>query len=337
MRQAPGSILVYVGLDAVGDGLMKLPFLRALRTAFPAARITWMAGKGHTVYAGSLAPVVAGLVDEVLDDAKIGSRVAELFGHNPLPGRSFDLIIDTQRRLLTTLILRRIRHGRFISAAADFRLSHVRPPSGWRRPAAMVGQLMMLVELASGQPAVPAAPLPQDSNAERLADGLLPPGSTYVGFAPGAGGTHKCWPLGRFMELAGLHAAEGRVPVFFLGPNEAGWAPEIRAALPNAVLPLQGVDSAPPMLTIALARRLVAAVANDSGTGHMLAAADVALVSLFGPTPPEKFAPAARRLTVVKAQDFGGTEMDAIPFNAVAGALAQALTDADTAPAPALL
>lgn len=339
MRQVPvpASILVYVGLDAVGDGLMKLPFLRALRSAYPAARITWMAGKGHTVYAGSLAPVVAGLVDEVLDDAGVGSRFGELFARRPLADRSFDLIIDTQRRLLTTLILRRVRHGRFISAAVDFRLSAARPPSGWRRPSSMIGQLMTLVELASAQPAIPAAPLPQDANAERQADGLLPPGPTYVGFAPGAGGRHKCWPLGRFIELAGLHAAEGRLPVFFLGPNEAGWAAEIRAALPNVVLPLQGVDSAPPMLTIALARRLMAAVANDSGTGHMLAAADVPLVSLFGPTPPEKFAPAARRLTVVKAQDFGGTEMDAIPFNAVAGALAQALSDADSATAPALL
>ena len=72
----PGTILVYVGLDAVGDGLMKLPFVRALRAAFPSARITWMAGKGHTVYAGSLAPLVAGLVDEVLDQAGIGSRPA---------------------------------------------------------------------------------------------------------------------------------------------------------------------------------------------------------------------------------------------------------------------
>jgi ADP-heptose:LPS heptosyltransferase len=333
----PETILVYVGLDAVGDGLMKLPFLRALKTAFPQARITWMAGKGHTVYAGTLAPVVAGLVDEVLDRAEIGSRVAELFARRPLADRSFDLIIDTQRRLLTTLILRRIRHGRFISAAADFRLSHARPPAGWKRPSAMVAQLTALVELASGATAVAAAPLRQDPAAERLADGLLPPGPTYVGFAPGAGGRHKCWPLGRFIELAGLHAAEGSVPVFFLGPNEASWAPELRAALPSVVLPLQGVESASPMLTIALARRLAAALANDSGTGHMLAVADIPLVSLFGPTPPEKFAPAARRLTVLRAQDFGGEAMEAIPFAPVAAALAVAVAEGSETTVPALL
>lgn len=336
MAEAPAAILVYVGLDAVGDGLMKLPFLRALRAAYPEARITWMAGKGHSVFAGSLAPVVAGLVDEVLDQANVGSRIAELVSR-PLAGRSFDLIIDTQRRLLTTLILKRIRHRRFISGTAGFRLSDARPGPEWRRPQAMVGQLMTLVQLASGKPAVPSAPLPRDPAAERLADGLLPPGSTYVGFAPGAGGKHKCWPLARYLELAGLHASEGRVPVFLLGPAEAGWVAEVRAAVPNAVLPLQGVDSAPPMLTIALARRLAAAVANDSGTGHMLAAADVPLVSLFGPTPPEKFAPAARSLTIVRAQDFGSAAMEAIPFGAVAGALAEALAKSRQSTQPALL
>lgn len=337
MTGAPASILVYVGLDAVGDGLMKLPFLRALRTAFPQARITWMAGKGHTVYAGSLAPLVGGLVDEVLDQAGIGSRIGELVGPRPLAGRSFDLIIDTQRRLLTSLILRRVRHGRFISGAASFLLSAARPPSGWKRPAAMVGQLLALVELASGRPADAAAPLPRDLECETLADGLLPPGPTYVGFAPGAGGKHKCWPLERYLELAARQRDGGRIAVFLLGPAETAWAEQVRAALPQALLPLQGLPTTPPALTIALGRRLAAAVANDSGTGHMLAAADTPLVSLFGPTPPEKFAPAARRLAVLRAQDFASDAMEAIPVAAVAEAVERLLDQSNSAATPALL
>ncbi|MDA8229875.1 MAG: glycosyltransferase family 9 protein [Magnetospirillum sp.] len=316
----PSSILVYVGLDAVGDGLMKLPFVRALRAAFPAAHITWMAGKGHSVYAGSLAPLVTGLIDEVLDDAGIGSRAVELIGRRPLAGRAFDLVIDTQRRVLTTLILRRLSHRRFVSAAADFLLSDVKP-AAWRKPPSMVAQMMALVELASGRPVQAGAPLPRDVSAEGEADALLPAGPCYVGFAPGAGGRHKCWPLERFIAVARGQAALGRVPVFLLGPNEAGWADAIRAAFPDALLPLQAAVSPTPVLTIALARRLTAAVANDSGTGHMLAAADAPLVSLFGPTPPEKFAPATSRLAILRAQDWGGASMDLIPAEAVADAL----------------
>jgi ADP-heptose:LPS heptosyltransferase len=83
-------------------------------------------------------------------------------------------------------------------------------------------------------------------------------------------------------------------------------------------------ESLPP-LTIALARRLVAAVANDSGTGHMLAAAGVPLISLFGPTAPEKFAPYSNTLTVIRAQAYGGEQMAAIPLDPVADAVERAL------------
>ena len=97
------SILVYVGLDLLGDGLIKLPFVRALRSAFPQAHITWLAGKGHSVFAGPLAPLVADLIDEVVDNAGIGDRPSQLLADplagSVLAGRHFDLVIDSQRRL----------------------------------------------------------------------------------------------------------------------------------------------------------------------------------------------------------------------------------------------
>ena len=43
------SILVYIGSnadDAIGENIIKLPFLRALGDAFAEARITWIAGLG---------------------------------------------------------------------------------------------------------------------------------------------------------------------------------------------------------------------------------------------------------------------------------------------------
>lgn len=318
----PNSILVYVGVDAVGDGLIKLPFIRALRAAFPNARLTWLAGKGHTAFAGSLAPLVRGLIDEVIDQGNIGSRPLELLTR-PLAGRTFDLVIDTQRRGLTTLILWRIRHVRFISATAGWLLSDGKPADP-ARPAAMIGQLMQLVEAAVGRAVSEASPLPSDPATEAEAERLLPAGPRYVGFAPGAGWPIKCWPLERFLQVASN--LRDAVPVFLLGPAEADeWAATIRAALPQARLPLQDTPGLTPMLTIALGRRLAAAVANDSGTGHMLGAADIPLLSLFGPTPPEKFAPHTRKAAVIRAQDFGGQSMDAIPAAAVEASLAQLL------------
>ena len=100
-------------------------------------------------------------------------------------------------------------------------------------------------------------------------------------------------------------------------------------AAPGAILPEEARGAGhirSPMLSIAIARRLAAAVANDAGAGHILAAGDAPLVSLFGPTPPEKSAPATARLEIVRAQDFGATdEMAAIPADAVSSALARLL------------
>jgi ADP-heptose:LPS heptosyltransferase len=101
------------------------------------------------------------------------------------------------------------------------------------------------------------------------------------------------------------------------------WYDELAAALPSAKFPLQDYDAwGTAQLTIshtlAVAKCLDAAVANDSGVGHMLAASDCRLISLFGPTSAEKLAPRVSAGKIICAQDFGGSSsMSAIPWEAV--------------------
>lgn len=322
---APQSILVYVGLDLMGDALMKMPFVRALRETYPQARITWLAGKGRTVFSGPLAPLVRGLIDEVIEDAGIGTHASELL-RRPLPDRTFDLVIDTQRRVLTTLILRRLRCKRFISGSANFLFSTVKPPSGYRKATTMIRQILDLIEIASGQKIEERTGVLYDAESLAGAKHLLPDGPTYVGLVPGAGGRHKCWPRDRFIEVARRQAAKGRVPVVILGPDETGWLEEFRTALPMARFPIQeeaaATGKAPgPLLTIALASLMKAAVSNDSGGGHLVAAGGVPLVSLWGPTVMEKAPPQTPRLITILARQFGGTEMSYIPVDAVEDAV----------------
>ena len=321
------NILVYSGLELLGDGVMKLPFVRALRRTWPEARITWLAGKGRTVYADILSPLVRDCLDEVIEDAGIGTEPRELL-HRPLPQRRFDLLIDTQRRFLTTLILRRIRTRCFISGAAGFLLSSRKPRLPYRKPPAMAQQLFDLIEIASGKRPEPDFALRLDRIWRDEAQRLLPDGPIYVGIAPGAGGAHKRWPLDRFVALAEAQLKAGRKPVFLLGPDEAPWLAQLRRDLPQALFPLQderaGGDGQPsPLLTLAIAQRLAAAIANDSGTGHLVAAAGCPMVSLFGPTRAAKFAPCAARLEIVDANSFGSPDMTAIPTDAVAAAVAR--------------
>lgn len=320
----PATIAVYVGLDLLGDWLMKLPFIRALRAAFPKAHITWLAGKGRTVFAGVLAPLTRGMIDEVIENAGIGTHWHELL-RRPLPDRSFDLVLDTQRRVLTTLILKRLRHRVFVSGAADWLFSDIRPKRGWKKPAAMVDQILELVELSSGLPVDISAPMPGDEASEAEARRVLPAGPIYVGLMPGAGGRQKCWPLPNYVEMARLQIAAGRVPVFLVGPGEREWEAELKREIPEALFPLY--DGSSVMLTLAVGRILAACVANDSGGGHLIAASGVKLLSLWGPSEPAKATPIGSRVTVMRAQQFGGVEMDTIPLNEVAAAVDRLLTE----------
>lgn len=326
------KILVYVGLDLLGDGLMKLSFLRALRGTYPKAQIIWFAGKGKSVFSGVLSPTSKGLIDDVVDTISYGSSLKDLI--KPLPFReSFDIIIDTQTRIKTTLLLKRIPHKIFISRAANFFFSNKKPDKTKQSSRHLQERLLDLVRVLNDTTRIDLvkAPLYLSSEDEKIAQKLLPKlkeGNFYVGLVPGAGGRQKCWPLGNYVKLAHWLREKGHVPVFILGPQERDWVSELQEKVPFARFPLQEkevVGNNPSLfLSMALGKRLKGAVTNDCGTGHLLAAVDTPLVSLFGPTNAEKFSPYTPHLILLKAQDFspsGNTEMDLIPLDAVQNGL----------------
>ncbi len=326
------SVLVYSVEEISGDGLIKLPFIAGVRAAFPQARFSWCAASGSSVYAGWLKPAVEGVIDELILDQPVGEgRFDFLSPRAPFGGRTFDVVIDTQRNLARSLAVRRAAKGAFIASAGNFALSSRKPSEPW--PEAMVDQLALLLELAGGPAATPR-PLPLlNGEAQAAAFALLPEGPTYVGFAPGAGGPERRWPIDRYVDLARRQHARGRVPVFFLGPGERDYLAPIRAEAPFALLP--GEDRSDPypnvsgpFLTIALASRLAAGVAADAGPGHMLAAGGCALVSLFRETrKARKFRPAAPRVEALVAEDFGGKDIALIPLDAVDAALERLLAE----------
>jgi len=321
------SVLVHVGLDRLGDGLLKLPFVRGLKAAFPNAHVTWFCGKENSVYASTLAPLAKGFLDEIIEYAGVGESPRELLGPRPLRSRSFDLVIDTQRNFWIALAVRRIRHAAFVSPAAKFLLSSAKPTAGYKFPKAMQRQMLDLLEIASGQrfdtPASLDLELPDEHIA--AARSLLPDGASYVAFAPGSGGRPKCWPLDRFIAVARTARDHGHKPVFLIGPQEEEWADVISAELPDALLPLQSdaarAFSYDPLLTIAMGAHMTAAVSNDSGIAHMMGVGGAPLIALYGPTVYEKFPPMTDDITVIRAETFGSREMNAIPVDAVTSVL----------------
>ncbi|MEX2524548.1 MAG: glycosyltransferase family 9 protein [Gammaproteobacteria bacterium] len=312
------ALLVYVHEDRLGDALLKLPAVSTLREAFPGFHITWLAGSGPSMFRSGLAPLVASLIDQVEDRTGLGCRWNELL-HRPLVDRYYDVIIDTQTVLRSTLVVRRVAHGLFISPAARFLFSDKRPgPEGFG--GSMRDRLLQLIRLASGRAVRAHRQLQLPQEYRRLAADLLPQGRDYIGLAPGAGGRDKCWPLERFIQLGRDQQAKGRLPVYFPGPDEMEWLPIIREQVPGALIPEAEAGARPlagPLLCMALAERLSLGVANDSGTGHIFAISGAPLVSLFGRTSVEKFVDSEDNRIVLAATAYGGRKVEDIPLAAV--------------------
>lgn len=264
----------------------------------------------------------------------IEGRFGELFAR-PLPGEQFDLVIDGQRGFVGALVLKRIRSRHFLSASSDFMLSDRKPgdrkPAGPNPPAAPseVAGLLALLELATGLPAKPMAPLAIGPEVRAAARALLPRGPIYVGLAPGAAEATRAWPVNDYVNIARVLDENGNVPVFLLGPPEHHWHEPIAAAVPTARFPMQhpSVEAlhGAPHLGIALTERLGVTLANDGAFAHIAAAGGTPVVGLYGPTDPALVGPIATRFTALRAQDYGGADMTLIPAAPVLQAIQQML------------
>ena len=119
-------------------------------------------------------------------------------------------------------------------------------------------------------------------------------GPKYVVLCPVAVGFHrgklKAWD--GFTQLNAELLADGIPVIAMPGPNESD---TVHRALPGAtVLPESDVATFAAVLASA---HLV--VANDSGAGHLAAAAGARLISVFGVTDPEKTRPWSTKATLV--------------------------------------
>ena len=134
-------------------------------------------------------------------------------------------------------------------------------------------------------------------------------------------------------------ALEGVSPVFLLGPMEFQLRAAIAGAAPSAIiLGGEAADRSPDASLdrlIARGQRCSALLANDNGVGHLLGAAGVPVVSLFGPTDARRWAPVTPTAEILEARSFGDSrEINAIPIEAVVQAVMSILGRVGSAQVP---
>lgn len=76
MTAAPSVLVLYARSDALGDGLFRIPAIRAARSAFPDARIVYATAR-QTTLATALRRHVADVLDEFRPNRTLGTLIAE--------------------------------------------------------------------------------------------------------------------------------------------------------------------------------------------------------------------------------------------------------------------
>ncbi|MES2253218.1 MAG: glycosyltransferase family 9 protein [Pseudomonadota bacterium] len=315
------TILVISNGELIGDGLVKLPFIRALRREFPASHITWLTRNG-CVYANVLKDIASSSIDSVITHTRLGSSLSHIVRPIIRPvQKQFDLIINPELRWNRTLAAYRIPHGTFYSRFKNFALSDIK--QRWsipNRPPHVLGDLMWLLSNLLERDIEPDhSPINVPAEYRALAETLIPEDTRpTIGLAPGSGGRNKCWPLASYIALGQKLLQNGFIPAYLIGPQELEWHPIIRDAVPNALFPLQATADRSVYVTLAVARRLHVGVANDAGGAHLMATAkELPLIVLYGPTPSTEFVPNTQHFHPLSIHELGHLSLDQLPVNTV--------------------
>src|SRR2546423_7849444 len=273
-------------LGALGDTLLLLPALAALRATFPAH---------HIVACGqvaALAPALwSGLVDRTLDAAD--PRLAALAaGNAPAPS-----MLPDDLDVAVVWSARHVDIARGLTCAGARRVLAA--------PALPVGRTSVAAHYLSTLAALGVGPVSFRLRApceavERTqaawSCATRETGGSVVVLHPGAGSPIKRWPLPRYLALAQALRSEGVAVAWTAGPADD----DERAALGTAgegphLLPCFDVADLAAVLV-----RAAVVVSGDSGVAHLAALLDVPSVVLFGPTDHVAWGPPGERTTVLR-------------------------------------
>jgi len=299
----PQNILV-IDFGQLGDVVLSLPALRAIRERFPQSKITVVAGKpGANVVDLSGYADYTKVVDRMAlrDGPKLVSigRILKLV--KEVRQEHFDFVIDLHSLSETNLLgwlsgapkrLYSRRPGRSLDFLANF---DPHPPIEVdHRTRHLIDRYLDLLGplgVANADRFPRLRTRPEDvATIDRLlkkekAETNVP----LIGLFPGAGHASRRWPLERFAELAEfLVRNDGVRPIVFAGPEERPMVSQMKGLFPPATVIFDRLTI--PQLAAAEAR-LAVLVANDTGPMHIAAAVGTPVVLLLDRRAPESYIP----------------------------------------------
>ena len=319
-----GRILV-LRLERIGDLVMSLPALHAIRARAPHARIDLVVGNWNE----PLARLVHGIDAVESMDAPWLARDAGGAGWRALlrqargwRARRYDLAINLEGDIRSHVLMSEsgaawcagfgmAGGGPLLDDDVLFDPRSHTAVNGVRLVRAAFGETPARqewpVEGLDAAVRLPRAGLTIPPEAFQEADAMLrdvaarAPGRPLVGLHIGAGRAVKEWPAARTAEVGAWAIRERGAALVLTGTavNRSA-ADEVRRLLPAGAPVLDTVGVASLLPLAALLTRLSLFVTPDTGPMHLAAALGTPLVALFGPSSPERWGPFSPNARVVR-------------------------------------
>ena len=137
----------------------------------------------------------------------------------------------------------------------------------------------------------------------------LLPNNNYIGFSITQGNVYrkKQWAIDKILELSKEFVKKNKTPVFLIEKKYHELKDKIKNSIPSALFPEHETSLKSPALVTCLGKRLDLAITIDNGIMHMLALGKIPIISLFGPTDSEKFAPDYKNSLVLDSKKIYST------------------------------
>lgn len=295
--------ILIIKMSSLGDVIHALPFAAALRKTFPHSRISWLVHPQFSAFVPE-----PPIIDEVLYfDKKAfgkmgwGDKWKTLRETRALlRGKKFDLVIDLQGLFKSAVMA-------WLTGCPD-RIGYCEMREGSRlvsRP--IVGDhahdhvIERYLDVARylgakvDQITYPMPTLTEEWKTirRRFQEAGMPQGETlpYVVLVPGARWETKRWPLDHYAALARKFLGEGTWVVLAGGPEDASLGAEIRELVGPEPHLLDWIGQTSLRELGALIKEARFYVSGDTGPLHIATALQKPLVTIYGPTRPDRTGP----------------------------------------------
>jgi heptosyltransferase-2 len=294
----PARILVHE-VNWLGDLVMTLPTLAALRRRFPAARISVLIDHRLTTFFDG-----AGWIDEVIPLRRSGKRfgpleLARLTAQ--LRARQFDLAVVLPNSFVSAL--RMALAGIPARDGRGWMLTNRAAPDGQLIKRHQVHYWLEMLKATLGVDADlnHIAPEVAPRHLARMREWLAARRNScpkLVAIAPAAAyGPAKEWPQSYYAALVSLLAQRGVQSVLVGGAGDVAGCEAIAAAVTCGAIIAAGQTNIGELM--ALLSLCDGFVGNDSGAAHLASSLGVPTVAIFGSTAPQRTGPLGPRTTIL--------------------------------------